>query len=263
MANLNAISNVVRARQLGLIVDFDGTISEIAPTPDEAQITPEAAAALGGLAGRLALVSVMSGRSVGDLRDKVNIEGLVYVGNHGAEYLSNGRLEVAPNAANGCESVVGVFNALRAAVHIQGLVWQQKGFSASVHYRLAPNADEARLSLSDALVALPEAAEIEVFWGKMVLELRAPHGLNKGFATRKLAKDYALQSILFMGDDTTDVDALMAVRELACGDSFDGVGIAALHEDSPASLLEAADYSLDGVWEVGQFLTWLDGETGC
>ena len=262
MANLDAISNVVRARRLGLVVDFDGTISEIASTPDEARITVEAATTLGSLAGKLALVSVMSGRSAGDLRDKVNIEGLVYVGNHGAEYLRDGRLEVAPNAADSNESVARVFNRLRTIVGIPGLVWQQKGFSASVHYRLAPNADEARHSLSDALVALPEAAEIEVFWGKMVLELRAPHGLNKGYATRKLAKDYALQSVLFLGDDTTDVDALMAVRELASGDSFDGVGIAALHEDSPASLLEAADYSLEGVSQVGRFLTWLDSETG-
>ena len=263
MASLDSILPIVASnRRFGLVVDFDGTISEIVSTPDEAGISPEITIALSSLASKLALVSVMSGRAASDVVQKVGIEGLLYVGNHGAEYIIDNRLDIAPNAAEGREAVSHVFNRLQATVDVSGLIWQDKGYSASVHYRLAANTDEARHALTEALRSIPEASEIEVFWGKLVLELRASHGLDKGYAIRKLVRDYNLDSVLFIGDDTTDLDALIALRELVAQGAIDGTGVVVLHEDSPEALLEAADYSLDGVAEVERFLNWLNGAIG-
>ena len=261
MANLDRILHLARGQRLGLVVDFDGTISEIVSTPDEARVSLEASNALSSLAAKLALVSVMSGRAAGDVMQKVGIDGVLYVGNHGAEYIIDSRLDIAPNAAYGREAVNHVFNRLQEAVAVSGLIWEDKGFSASVHYRLASNTEEAKRTLTEALGLIPEANEIEVFWGKLVLELRAPHGLNKGYAIRKLVDDYNLESVVFIGDDTTDLDALIAVKELVRGNAINGAGIVVLHEDSPATLLDAADYSIEGVSGVEQFLGWLDGVT--
>ena len=263
MANLDSILPIVASdHRFGLVVDFDGTISEIVSTPDEAGVYPEVSNALSSLAVKLALVSVMSGRAASDVVQKVGIGGLLYVGNHGAEYIIDNRLDIAPNAADGREVVSHVFNRLRATVNVSGLIWQDKGYSASVHYRLTSNTDDAKRVLTEALRSIPEANEIEVFWGKLVLELRASHGLNKGYAIHKLVGDYNLDSIVFIGDDTTDLDALIAVKELVTQDAISGAGVVVLHEDSPEALLGAADYSLDGVPEVERFLNWLDGVTG-
>ena len=71
-------------------MDFDGTLSEIAPTPDSALIELRSARALRRLVGRFPLVAVLSGRGVRDLADRVGVDGVVYVGNHGAEYITDG-----------------------------------------------------------------------------------------------------------------------------------------------------------------------------
>ena len=256
--NLSEVLTLVKGGRLGLAVDFDGTVSEVAPTPDGAEISPSSAEALGGLSRKLTVISVVSGRSADDLRRKVGLENPLYVGNHGAEYLKDGRHSFAPGATSYRDKVRAVFEHLKSNVSLPGLVWQDKDLSASVHYRLSPDADVARATLSEWIEKAPGADDLEVFWGKLVMEIRAPIGLNKGYAIRKLVRDWRLRSVIFLGDDTTDVDALQALRELARTGSVRKLGVAVVHADSPHALVEAADYSLNGVSEVGAFLGWLD-----
>ena len=260
--NLDEALLVVNRPRLGLLVDFDGTISRIAPTPDEATVSPSCLHSLHNLAGKLALVSVVSGRSADEIREKVGLEGLTYVGNHGAEYLVDGMLHVEPRAAEYRDTIMSTFEKLRVAVPETGLVWQYKGLSASVHYQLAPNSRQARVALETALDSTPGIGALEVFWGKMVLELRAPVGLDKGHVVRKLVRERTLDALVFMGDDTTDLDGLRAVRELVAGGQVAGLGIAVLDEDSQPALMESAGHSLEGVPEVEAFLNWLDSATG-
>ena len=260
LTNLHAVGPLLRALRLGLVLDFDGTISEIAPTPEKARVLPAAATALRGLVGKLALVAVMSGRAAEDVAALVGVDGLTYVGNHGAELLRAGRLEISPEAEAARDAVAGVFEHLRSAVDLPGMVWQDKGLSATAHFRLASDPDRAARELDDALRrAGPSARGVEAFWGKMALELRAANGPNKGSATRSLASRFDLDGLLFVGDDTTDVDAMEAVRELSAGGALAGLGVVVLHHDTPEAALRAADYSLDGVPEVGRFLSWLEG----
>ena len=263
LSNLHAVAPLLRARRLGLVVDFDGTISEIAPTPEQARVLPEAARALRGLASKLALAVVMSGRAASDVAALVDIDGLAYVGNHGAEILRDGQLELAPETQAAREAVIGVFEELRAAVDLPGMVWQDKRLSATAHFRLTADPERAARKLDDALRRSdPSARGVEAFWGKMALELRAAGGPNKGSATRNLARRFDLSGLLFVGDDTTDVDAMLAVSEMSSGDALAGLSVVVLHHDTPEPALRAADYSLDGVPEVGKFLSWLDGDGG-
>ena len=117
---------MLRSARIGLIADFDGTIAPIAPTPDEAELSRRAADSLARLAGKLDLVCVLSGRSVRDLQGKIAVDGVVYVGNHGAEHLAAGRLSVAPEVARHRDAIRGVFDYLRSVVAIPGLVWDDK-----------------------------------------------------------------------------------------------------------------------------------------
>lgn len=259
LSNLHAVTPLLRARRLGVIVDYDGTISEIAPTPEQARVLPEAARALRGLAPKLPLVAVMSGRAASDVAALVGVDGLAYVGNHGAELLRDGQLELAPEAEAARDAVMGVFEELRDAVDLPGMVWQDKRLSATAHFRLAADPNRALRELEHALRrARPEEQGVEAFWGKMALELRAAHGPNKGSATRSLASRLNLDGLLFLGDDTTDVDAMLAVRELSAGGALVGLAVVVLHHDTPEPALRAAHYSLDGVPEVGKFLSWLE-----
>ena len=243
---------------LGLMVDFDGTIAHIAPTPEEAVVSQRAAEALRRLVRKLELVCVISGRPAHVVREKVGVDGVVYVGNHGAEYLESGRLSIAPGAADYREKVRLVLDHLRTNVSVPGIIWDDKTYGASVHYRLVEDADHARRMLQGALDSAPGGDGIDVLWGKRVLELRSPIGVDKGYAVKKLVRERQLGGAIVVGDDATDVDALAALKELKAQGSVRGVGVAVLHEDSPEELIRTADYGLDGVKEVEAFLEWLD-----
>ena len=249
---------MLRVGRPGLMVDFDGTISRIAPKPAEAVVSRGIAESLGRLAPRLALVCVISGRAVSDLKEKVGLEGLMYVGNHGVEYLNAGWLSVVPGAAEYRDKIRRVLGHLKSTADRPGLIWKDKLYSASVHYRLAKDPAQARRALAASLDSAPGAKELDVFWGKMVLEIRAPGGYDKGYALHRLVREFRLDSAILLGDDTTDVDALTALRELRARGDLKGAGVAVLQEDSPEELVRFADYGLDGVAEVEAFFEWLD-----
>ena len=92
LANFEAACAGLRRDRLGLVLDFDGTLSEFVPVLENAVIHPDVVSPLGKLAERLALVGVMSGRSARDVERRVGIEGIVYIGNHGAERIVDGAL---------------------------------------------------------------------------------------------------------------------------------------------------------------------------
>ena len=71
-------------------------------------------------------------------------------------------------------------------------------------------------------------------------------------------RDRHLGSVIFLGDDTTDADALQVLRERKASGAVGGFGVAVIQDGTPDSVLESADYSLNGVPEVAEFLSRLD-----
>ena len=262
LGHLGLALPIARQPRFGLVLDFDGTISEIAPTPGQAEIDPGCAEALDTLSRRLALTAVVSGRTAVELRDKVGLERVCYMGNHGAEYLFGRESSTVPEANAYRDKIIAVFERLKAIADQPGLIWEDKGAGASVHYRLVSDPDEARRTLREAVSSIPGAQDIEVFWGKLVLELRPPVGLNKGYALQMLVSEFALDGAIYIGDDTTDADALSALNGLVASGELSGLGVAVTYRDSPDDLLAAAQYSLAGVAEVETFLRWLDRVSG-
>ena len=255
--HLHDLAPILDVPRLGLMVDFDGTLAPIAPTPDEAVISPAALDALRRIVEAVEMVCVVSGRALDDLASKVDLPGATLVGSHGVEYLDGRGLRVEPGAIEYRETIAGVMEHLRSDVDDPGIVWQGKSLSASVHFRLARDPDGVAARLDAALADAPGADRLHSFRGKMVLEIVAPLGLDKGHAVMKLARERKLDSVLFLGDDTTDAAGMAAVRDLRRAGSIRGAAIAVLHDDTPESVMLAADYTLPGVPGVERLLAWL------
>jgi trehalose 6-phosphate phosphatase len=256
LENLDVLERLFDGR-LGLFVDFDGTISHIAPTPDDAVVSPRAANALRALSDDLALVCAISGRGVSDLRAKVDVDSLVYVGNHGGEKYEAGTLVAAPGMSGYEERIVGLLSALRRHVDSPGIVWENKKYSAAVHFRATEDPTSVKSALAEAISTVDEVDGLQVFWGKMLLEIRTPNGVHKGDALRDLVREHRLDAAIFLGDDMTDLDAMKTLREMRENDGLRGISAVVVDESTPEELLSTADYTLDGVLSVETLLDWL------
>ena len=247
---------------VALVSDFDGTLSEFVPVLENAVIHPDVLPSLCRIARKLSLTAVMSGRAARDVERRVGIDGVVYVGNHGAEWIVDGVLS-AIDGAEGAESQLqGLLEVLAVAADDPGLVLENKRYSASLHYRAA--VDEAGVveRLRVAVDDMPDLGGFEFFWGNKILEIRRRNGVNKGIALGRLVDESRPNCVIFLGDDTTDADALRVLRERRASGDIEGVGIAVLQDGTPDSVLEYADYSLNGVPEVAAFLSRLDEAIG-
>ena len=261
LGHMDAALADLRGRDVGLVMDFDGTLAELVGSPQDAVVHPDAAAALGRLARELALTAVMSGRPAADARERVGVAGVAYIGNHGAERIFGGDLRVSVDAAaDESGDIRRAMAAIRAAVDAPGMVWEDKGFSGTAHYRMV--ADEAdvlaRLESATARV-LAGNRTLDALWGNKVLEIRRRGGANKGVALDALIREWGLTGVIFLGDDTTDADALRTLRRRRDEDAIAGIGVAVMQQGTPAAVIDSADYRLDGVSEVAEFLQRLSG----
>jgi trehalose 6-phosphate synthase/phosphatase len=240
------IASRLTGRGLFICLDFDGTLSPIVEEPELAAMPDDIRTTLTSLTG-LHPVAVISGRSLADIRKRAGLPGVICLGNHGAEM--KGRTPYA----KGRTSLEEFLSAARQAfASIPGIQIEDKGATASIHFRRV-----APLLLGDffaafKLIAGEFAEKVNVSEGRKVFEIR-PHGAaGKGDAVRRLMEGVGKgRAPIYMGDDTGDEDAFRAVR---------GAGISVAVGGSTE-----ADYYLTNQGEVCQFLELLtriprDGE---
>ena len=253
-AAVGRVVEVLARAPAGLLTDIDGTISRIAPSPDAATVEPAMAATLARLAGRLAVVAALTGRGAADAARMVGVPGLLYVGNHGLERLGPGTGGQAPAIDPAAAPFVPVIRQTLAAAEraaratgLQGLLFEDKGLTASIHYRLAPDPAGARAALLPIVQGLADAGGLRLTEGRLVLELRPPVRGNKGTALAALADDYALAGVVFLGDDVTDLDAIAELRRLRDAGRLAGLAIGVVASESPPALRDAVDLAVPGV----------------
>jgi trehalose 6-phosphate phosphatase len=196
-----------------LFLDFDGTLVEIAETPDAIRVPSGLPGLLARLAQRLGgRVAIVSGRSIADLDRHLGPGGLALSGSHGLELRLPGGLEI-PVAAP--ESVEAARRAIAAFAAAENLLVEEKPASIAIHYRLAPEREQKVFRF---LADISEHFGLEVQRGKMVAEVR-PTGANKGDAVRRLMAEpqFASARPLFVGDDLTDEDGFAAAAALGGG----------------------------------------------
>jgi trehalose 6-phosphate phosphatase len=181
------------------------------------------------------------------------LEGIVYVGLHG---FSLAMPPIWSEVAVATYTVLAraVLDELRGTVALPGIVFEDKGPLIALHYRLAADPPVARRAILDAIAAAPVAARFTIHEGKMFVEVRPPvPSVNKGAAVCHLAMERGLRSVLYLGDDVTDVDAFRALREPT---TFRSASIVVAGEETPPDVLAAADYRVEGVagteWLLGE-----------
>ena len=259
--DLDALQRSVTARErLAVLLDFDGTLAPIVDHPDDAGLSPKMRARLARLARNpQCLVAVITGRALTDVRRRVGLEDIFYAGNYGLTLAGPGWSVVherAPEAwgllGECCQRL-----SLRLS-RIDGAIVENKGLSASIHYRLVPRAQQPLVHevVLEELGRVPPG-RLELHQGKMALELRPAVDWHKGKAAHQLLERAmgenwrAHVGVVYAGDDSTDEDAFVALAD---------VGVTIRIGSDPQST--AARYMLRDVDELGRFLDtlaeWID-----
>ncbi|KTT71094.1 trehalose-phosphatase [Sphingomonas endophytica] len=224
-----------------LFLDFDGTLVEIADTPDGVAVGAEVAPLLMRLADRLSgRVAIVTGRPVREVRALIAPATLPVAGSHGLEIAAvDGHIE-SPERPAALDAALARAHAF-ATAH-PGLLVEDKPFGIGLHYRRAPDAAQAVAELAEQLAA---AHDLHVQHGKMVAELRLP-GRDKGAAMTLLMTEPERRRTVpvFVGDDVTDEAGFAAAAAMG------GAGVLV---GPPRDT--AATYRVDSVADA---LVWLD-----
>jgi trehalose 6-phosphate phosphatase len=141
-----------------------------------------------------------------------------------------------------------------------GAFVEEKGITASVHYRNAP--PEVGERSVEFVKREGERLGLRITVGRGVVEARPPILADKGTAVRALVEEYGPGRAMFIGDDTTDLDAfreLEKLREEGTLKEILRVGVAS--EEGPPEITSEADIVVDGVEGVGEVLRALLGES--
>lgn len=248
------VRRIVGRRPCGLLTDIDGTISPIAPMPDAARVSPLARAVLQRLARQLDLVAVISGRAAADAAALVGLPELIYVGNHGLELAHGDRVEPVAEAAAYIDAIDAVLRAAQERIALPGVLFENKGVTATIHYRLTEQPAQAGQQIGAILEQMIAQHGLALTPGRMVWELRPPLRIDKGTAARRLVTEFGLRSVIFLGDDRTDADAFRALRELREQGVCAALNVGVAAAETPAVVRELADVMVEGVAGVEQLL---------
>jgi trehalose 6-phosphate phosphatase len=200
-----------------LLLDYDGTLVEIAPRPELARPTPALLKLLGRLTALADLkVMVVSGRPLRELQDLLPVPGLDFLGSHGGEALIDGRLHpwqaTAVDKGELARWRAWLEESLRAT---PGWWIERKAQGFALHYRqVTPEHIDHLLRI---LTLWERQVRQEGRWqllsGKKVLEV-LPWGVSKGSVIQKilLIPRYLDSFPIYLGDDITDESAFQVLQ---------------------------------------------------
>jgi trehalose 6-phosphate phosphatase len=205
-------------RKCAILLDIDGTILDLAPSPQQVWVPTGLRQTLARLdaltGGALALVS---GRSLHDIDLIFAPMELAAIGGHGAEL----------RTAAGAEPVMRAKPLSAALKHRlagiaelgPGILAEDKGYSLALHFRLAADKAGAVRAAVDQICADIAPGSIEILPGKLVVEIKSA-GVSKANAVCELMRcaPFADRNPIFIGDDTTDEPVFGAISQ------FGGLG---------------------------------------
>jgi trehalose 6-phosphate phosphatase len=236
---------VPHLNETAVLLDIDGTLLDLAPTPREAWVPPGLAKTLNGLlertSGALALVS---GRSLNDIDLIFAPEQYPAIGGHGAEMrlaLDGEAVAITPPLDKELKRRLAAIARLSP-----GILLEDKGYSLALHYRLAPHAERAIYeAISLIRKDLPDAT-IDVLPGKCVYEIKHV-GFTKATGVRALMTraPFSGRRPLFIGDDVTDQSVFEIMPE------FGGLAF------SVGNRVRGVDGHFDAPQDVREFLAQL------
>ena len=201
-----------------VLFDIDGTLAPIVRHAADAHVPEATRGLLIEIARRYRVVGCVSGRRASTARQIVAIGTIAYVGNHGGELLRPGATspEVDPELAAWTARVrafaASVYTAELQRLRVRS---EDKEAIAAFHWRGAPDEESAERAVQE-IARRAEAEGLTVHWGRKVLEVRPPVVLDKGLGIAALLRGTVIAG-LYVGDDTTDLDAFRGLRTMVGG----------------------------------------------
>lgn len=203
---LSHLDELAKAPVLLVASDFDGTLAPIAANPSDAIAERATLIALRALSQLPQThVAVISGRALGDLASRVrDVEELHLVGSHGSEFEAGFSPPLEASAVDLLRQLKQ--DVAVVAAECPGCYVEEKPASLAFHYR---NADAASSATAIAAILRGPGRLPGVFLrhAKMAIELSVVE-TNKGVALQRLRQRLGASAVLFLGDDTTDEDAI-------------------------------------------------------
>jgi len=236
-----------QARPLFLLLDYDGTLTPIVARPEQAACSPGVKSLLEKLRDfPRALVAIISGRALEDLKEKVGVSGITYVGNHGLEMENPAgvhRKNLSPRRQDELRQIRKSLETMLKP--IPGILFEDKGPILAVHYRNAPRESSGRVQEAVRKMLENYSDRWRFSAGKKIFEVRPRVDFDKGKTVRELLHRFSPAKVLpvYLGDDQADEDAFRAIRDR-------GIPILV----GPSSTLSAASYFLWDPSEVLEFL---------
>lgn len=198
-------------RDDALFVDFDGTLVDLALTPDAVRVHPDLPLLLARLQGLLdGAVAVVSGRPVAQIDHLLQPLSVCAAGVHGVERRgADGQLQRMN--VDGLQPAAALVHAVVDA-H-PGLRLEIKPGAIAMHYRQASGLQQLCLDTMSQALALTDG--MMLMHGKSVVEMK-PHGASKGQAVRSFMNEAPFRGRrrCFFGDDVTDESGFEAVLAL-------------------------------------------------
>lgn len=256
---------VVAQRPAGLFSDFDGTLSPLAPSPDLAVIHETARAALLRLVPLLDEVGIITGRAADAAEAMVAIPGIDYVGNHGLEWRRDGQHVMHPGSIAAASDVAATMHEIARRVAgtpaDDGLRFEDKRLSGSIHYREASHPERVREPLVAVAREVAEAHGLRITEGRKIVEVRPKLVVNKGTALQRLIMERDLRGVLFFGDDVTDIDGFRMLRAMR-HEGLAALAIGVASPEAPADIYEQSDLMLASVDDCARTLQLLADALG-
>jgi trehalose 6-phosphate phosphatase len=219
---------------LAIFTDFDGTLVELAETPEAIEVPATLSEQLERTMREFdSAFAVLTGRDIADIDRYLSPLHIPVAGAHGTQRRrADGTMDIIdPAAVSGAEEIAHAVQPLVMA-H-PALIMETKEGAVALHYRRAPELEDAvRVAMEEAVQA---AADFTLVPGKMVIEARS-RSVSKGTALRAYMQEepFAGRTPIFIGDDTTDEDGFIAAQDLG------GIGIK-LGEGDTAARMRIAD----------------------
>jgi len=225
--------------RLAILLDVDGTLLDIAPTPLQVQVPSSLPRTLAAVRARVGgALALVSGRPISELDTFFAPLKLPAIGGHGAEMRPVADGDVVGGQAPPLDPAFKQ-HLKDIAVRYSGVIIEDKGYSLALHYRQVPKQGLGLIHDVRRAFDLWSDGSFELLTGKAVLEIKFA-GFNKGTAVRDLMTypPFAGRAPIFIGDDRTDEDAFAVVPDfngqaMSVGRRFPGV---ADHFQSPSEV---------------------------
>jgi trehalose-phosphatase len=196
---------MLRANNLALFADFDGTLTPIRRSPDEVRLSAKVRSLLQSIAA-CAQVGIISGRPLADLEARVALRGIWYAGEHGHVLHAPGKAPVLLLSATQRVLLRKIrLRIRRSLAGVEGLLLEQKRASIAVHYRNAAPSSAAR-AIATAEEIARRHPSLRLLHGKKVVEVLPPGNVTKWTAIRSILRSTTGKSpfVTYLGDDVTD-----------------------------------------------------------